>query len=125
MSAPAIDVPLEASESVALGGSGTAVFFMVGEHDTSTIPTLTCQLARLIGEDDSNLVIDLSGVTFMDVSVVNLLVRTGLYLRGEARQLLLRAPSLRAQRVLDLCESVSPMGLRFVCSGQLAEPSAA
>lgn len=125
MSAPVVEIPLQASGSIAPRGSGPAVFFMVGEHDISTIPTLTCDLARLIGEDDSDLVIDLSGVSFMDGSIVDLLERTRWYLRGESRELLLRAPSPGTQRLLDRCESLSPLGFRFVVGGQLVEPDAA
>ncbi|MEO8692205.1 MAG: STAS domain-containing protein [Acidimicrobiales bacterium] len=124
MSAPVIDVLLETNPCVGQQVP-SAVFTLVGEHDTSTVGTLTCEFARVFGEDDSNPVIDLSGVTFMDVSIVNLLLRTKLHLRRESRDLLLRAPSPNARRLLDLCENISPLGFRYVREAQHAEPDTA
>ena len=94
-------------------------------NDIATVEALTCELARVIGEGDSNLVVDLSGVTFMDASIIHLLLRTKLYLRSESRELLIRAPSPNARRLLQLCENISPLGFRFVREYRHTEPSAA
>ncbi len=124
MSAPLIDVPLGEDRSVEQR-LPSSVLTLVGEHDISTVATLTHELARVIGEADTNPVLDLSGVTFMDVSIVNVLLRTNLDLRRASRELVLRAPSPNARRLLDLCENISPLGFHFVGDGRQVEPSAA
>ncbi len=124
MNAPCVDAMLDADSSVERPVP-SAVLTMVGEHDISTVDPLTYELGRLIDEDHANVVVDLSGVTFMDVSIVNCLHRTELRLRRDARALLLRAPSPNARRLLDLCENISPLGFHFVGVGRLVEPRAA
>ena len=49
--------------------AGVAVLTISGEHDLSTAPGLGRRLKRLIG-DNSPIVVDLSGATFIDSSIL-------------------------------------------------------
>ena len=60
-------------------------------------------MARAIALDDADLVLDLSGVEFMDAATVRLIIRAREFLRLRSRSLTLRSPSTHARRVLDLC----------------------
>lgn len=79
------------------------VFCLDGEHDIATLPLLTDTLARAIAADDSNVVIDLSGVTFMSAATIDEIVRSRDLLRLQSRSLTLRSPSRFARHVLELC----------------------
>lgn len=69
-----------------------------GEHDLSTVPDLEAAFAR-VEASGTTAVIDLTGVTFVDSSVIGLLIRE--HKRGE--NLLVVAPSgCRVRRLLDL-----------------------
>ena len=68
-------------------------------------------MARAIAFDDTDLVIDLSEVTFMDAATVAVMVRAEAFLRDRSRSLTLRSPSTHARRVLGvagLTELVDP-----------------
>ena len=53
--------------------------------------------------DDADVVVDLSGVEFMDASTVGTIVRTRNLLGSRSRSLTLRSPSSCARRVLHAC----------------------
>ena len=80
------------------------VVWLRGEHDVSTVAALSQTMARAIALDDGDLVIDLSGVDFMDAATVGVIVRARDFLELQSRSLTLRAPSTCAARVLDLCD---------------------
>jgi anti-sigma B factor antagonist len=84
--------------------SDRTVVWLRGEHDVSTVAALSQTMARAIALDDGDLVIDLSGVDFMDAATVGVIVRARDFLELQSRSLTLRAPSKYAARVLDLCE---------------------
>jgi len=84
------------------GGDGTVVWLR-GEHDIATMAELSDTLTRAMAQDDGDVVVDLSGVDFMGAATVGVILRTRACLRLRSRSLTLRAPSMRAQRVLDLC----------------------
>ena len=68
-------------------------------------------MARAIAFDDTDLVIDLSEVTFMDAATVAVMVRAEAFLRDRSRSLTFRSPSTHARRVLGvggLAELVDP-----------------
>jgi hypothetical protein len=56
-------------------------------------------------------VLDLSGVTFLDASTVTIILRSNQLLRRSGRTLLLRAPSTAAARILAACDLVDPVAL--------------
>ncbi len=79
------------------------VVWLDGEHDIATVPALTDTLERAISADDTDLVVDLSGVTFIGAAPVEALIRSLDMLRLQSRTLTVRSPSTFARRVLYLC----------------------
>ena len=69
------------------------VVWLRGEHDVSTVAALSQTMARAIALDDGDLVVDLSGVDFMDAATVGVIVRARDFLELQSRSLTLRAPS--------------------------------
>jgi anti-anti-sigma factor len=92
----------------------SAVVWLRGEHDISTVAALTGTLARVIAIDDADLVVDLSEVRFMGAAPVEVLVRAREFLRVRSRLLTLRSPSAWLSRVLErhgLADLVDPRPL--------------
>jgi anti-anti-sigma factor len=88
-----------------------SVVWVRGAHDASTVAALCVTVARAIAFEDADLVIDLSEVTFMDATAVEVMVRAEAFLRDRSRSLTLRSPSTHAWRVLGvagLAELVDP-----------------
>lgn len=83
-------------------GTQTGVWLQ-GEHDVSTVGELCQILAPAIARDDADVLLDLSGVQFMDAATVGVIVRAHTLLRPQSRSLVLRSPSRCARRVLDVC----------------------
>lgn len=79
------------------------IVWLHGEHDIATRVAVVVTIARAARRDDADLLVDLSGVTFMDASTIGALVGSRNRLRARSQSLLLRSPSPRARRVLDLC----------------------
>ena len=80
-----------------------AVVWLDGEQDIATESILADTLATVTSACDANLVVDLSGVTFMSTATIDQLVRARNLLLGLSRNLTLRSPSKSARRLLDLC----------------------
>lgn len=80
------------------------VVWVRGEHDLTTRVHLSVVITEAARLDAGDVVVDLSGVTFMDASTIGTLVGARNRLAAQSRSLSVRAPSLRARRVLDLCE---------------------
>ena len=78
------------------------VVWLCGEHDMSTAAALSEILDRAIALD-RDVVVDLSGVEFMAVATVGVILRARESLRLRARSWALRSPSRCARRVLELC----------------------
>jgi len=81
---------------------GTVVW-LEGEYDLSTVTSLSETIARAVALDRSHLVIDLSGVQFMDAATIGVIIRTYNDLQLQFRSLALRNPSRFARRILELC----------------------
>jgi stage II sporulation protein AA (anti-sigma F factor antagonist) len=75
---------------------------MRGEHDISTVPVLSSAMARAMSLDESDVVVDLSDVEFMDASTIGVILRTREFLRPRSRAVFLRAPSPSARRILNV-----------------------
>ena len=81
------------------------VVWVGGEHDLATRMHLMVTIARAARLDDADVVVDLSGVTFLDASTIGALVGARNRLRASSsRSLSVRAPSPPARRLLDVCE---------------------
>lgn len=74
-----------------------------GEQDVSTAPSVAEALAGAAASGDGDVVVDLSGVAFMDAAIVGALLQCRRDLRSQARALTVRLPSRQARSVLDLC----------------------
>jgi anti-anti-sigma factor len=74
-----------------------------GELDLSTAPQLRDALLPMV-RTGGDLVVDLSGVAFIDCAGLRPLLRAGWELKGRGR-LILMAPSPRASRLLGLAEA--------------------
>lgn len=82
-----------------------SVVWLRGEYDMATQVALSETLARAIADDDADVVVDVSEVTFMGAETVGVLIRARRFLQVLARSLQLRAPSARVMRTLDLCRA--------------------
>jgi stage II sporulation protein AA (anti-sigma F factor antagonist) len=78
-----------------------AVLTLAGELDLVTAPLLQKQLDRAM-RGKGTLVIDLSGLRFIDSSGLNVLVRAERQLRASARQLVLVRGPWSVRRVFEL-----------------------
>jgi anti-anti-sigma factor len=67
------------------------------------VAVLADTLSNVISADDANLIVDLSGVTFMSSATIDELLRARNLLLGLSRNLTLRSPSKCARRLLDVC----------------------
>lgn len=108
---PPVDVRWDARMVVALRG----------EQDVSTAARVAEALVGVSVVDEGDVVVDLSGVRFMDAAIVGVLVGGRHALRLQSRELTLRAPSKPARRVLELCGLV---GLIDPASAVAADTSA-
>ena len=80
-----------------------AVVWLEGEQDIATVGVLADTLANVVSADDADLIVDLSGVTFMSTATIDELILSRNLLVGQSRTLMLRSPSKCARRLLDLC----------------------
>jgi|SRR5579871_1275757 len=88
----AADVTVEVS-------GDTATLAISGEVDIASAPGLRDQLQRL---NARNVVVDLSGVTFIDSTGLGVLVAALKRAREAGGQLTLRAPTRSTRKVLDI-----------------------
>ena len=90
---------------------GVAVFDLAGDYDMANAPELDAALGKALAEQ-RGIVLDLSETTFIDSSVIHVLVRTQRALAGQQRQLALRLQTasilLRALEISELA-SVLPI----------------
>jgi len=91
----------------------STVVWLHGEHDITTVATLSEVMTQAIAFDDGDLVVDLRGVEFMDAATVGVIVRARGFLRRRSRALVLRSPSGYARRLLDLCGLAHLVDLRL------------
>jgi len=95
--------------SVEAGRADCPVVCLRGEHDTSSVAVVSDAVASAIALGGVDLVVDLSDVQFMDAATVGLIIRIHKLLQERSGFLVLRSPSARARRVLDLCDLDLPV----------------
>ena len=98
--------------SILLEGD-TVVVQLWGEHDASSVPSLAITLASAVALHESNVVVDLSRVSFVNAATIRVLAAAGDFLTGQSRTFTYRSPSPCARRMLDLCgvsDLVGPEG---------------
>ena len=81
---------------------GRTVVWLDGEHDIATVFALADVLERATSADDADVIVDLSGVTFIGAATVGVLLRGMDNLGRQSRSLTLRSPSRCARRVIDV-----------------------
>lgn len=98
-------LPPQALTSSTVADGDTVVVQLWGEHDGSTVPVLARILASAVGLDDTNLVVDLSKVQFINSATVRVFMASSESMAAQSRTFVLRSPSRSAQRVLELCDA--------------------
>ena len=78
------------------------VVWLEGDHDIATVFALADALERAMSTNAADVIVDLSGVTFIGAASVGVLLRGLDNLRRQSRNLTLRAPSRCARRVIDV-----------------------
>jgi anti-anti-sigma factor len=81
---------------------GATVVWLAGEHDIATVAALREELVAATA-DGADVVVDLSGATFIDASIVRVLEEARARMDGGSARLVLRDPSPLVRRVLTLC----------------------
>lgn len=99
--APKVD-DLALASRVTRDPGGGAVVWLSGEHDLTTRRQLCEVLAFEFSVDHSDVIVDLSDVTFMDCSTVGVLIGGKEWMAAQQRWMSVRAPSRCALRLLDL-----------------------
>jgi anti-anti-sigma factor len=79
------------------------VVWLQGECDISTVTALAQTMTRTMVTEGGDLVVDLSGVQFMDAATIGVIIGVRNALQLQLRSLTLRSPSSFAKRVLELC----------------------
>jgi anti-anti-sigma factor len=99
---PSVIVPLR-DASASAGDADRNVVWLRGEQDISTVGALWETMTRAIAVDDGAVVVDMSGVQFMGVAAVGVIIRAHEFLRLRSRTLEVRSPSTCARRAFDVC----------------------
>jgi anti-sigma B factor antagonist len=79
-----------------------AVVVVAGEVEYGTAHTLRNALAEVVKDRTTELVVDLADVTFMDSTGLSLLLQVQARCETDRSRLVLRRPSARVRRLLDL-----------------------
>jgi anti-anti-sigma factor len=82
--------------------NGCACVVVSGDLDLSTAPKLWSALEPAIEQGAQTVVLDISGVGFLDSSGVSVIVRALKVLRDADRSLVVRSPQLQARKVLEI-----------------------
>jgi anti-sigma B factor antagonist len=82
--------------------SATATIVVSGELDLATCPQLVTSLDGVVEGRPGDVVVDLSGVTFLDSTALTVLITFRQQLQGLGRRLVLDRPSPVVVRVLTI-----------------------
>ena len=90
-----LDVPVSAE-------GGATVIALRGDADVATLPVVADALARVIADQEGDVIVDLAETEFIDTATLRALLRARETLDRGGRQLTLRCPSRIADRVLKV-----------------------
>jgi anti-sigma B factor antagonist len=90
--------------------NGNAVVVLAGELDMDTAPQLIRILEPLVEKGPTEIVLDFSGVTFVDSSGIAVLVGSQNQLSEQGRRIRVRAPRPQALRVFEVTGLTGFMG---------------
>ena len=79
---------------------GTTVVAVCGEADSATLSVVVDALARVVAENDGDVIVDLAQTAFIDTAALRAVLRVREELRGRGRQLTLRSPARVPRRLL-------------------------
>ncbi len=97
------DTPRTALLDLTVDDGPTATIALVGELDPATAPQLDAKIEEVLADDGvKNLVLDLTGLTFLDSSGLRVFVTAREALTSRGGELTLRGPSANTQRLLDI-----------------------
>jgi stage II sporulation protein AA (anti-sigma F factor antagonist) len=82
--------------------SDQSVVVVLGELDLATVPRLRCVVSGEVEAGKSDLVVDLVGVEFIDLSGMRALLNFAEQAKDKGGRLRLQAPSRPVRRLLDL-----------------------
>ena len=82
--------------------NGCACVAVSGDLDLSTAPKLWSALEPAIEQGAQTLVLDISGVGFLDSSGISVIVRALKILREADRSFVVRSPQAQARKVLEV-----------------------
>jgi len=102
--------PLRATELIDFGDltvrsereADVHIVALSGELDLATADVVEAELERVEASDAAAIVLDLSGLTFMDSTGVRLLIQAHARSRADANRLTLRRGPAAVQRVMEL-----------------------
>lgn len=98
--------------------TGAAVIELLGEHDVSTVASLTDALAR-IGPEEAR-VVDLSAATFIDSSILTALVGAASGDGAAAATVMVAPPGSAAARLFELTGAAAAMSVYESADAALA-----
>ncbi|MFF9066660.1 STAS domain-containing protein [Streptomyces sp. NPDC014891] len=87
---------------VTIRDAGTAVLSLGGELDMETAPLLEGSLGEQLRDGRAHVVLDLTGLEFMDSSGLNVLIRAVHKARGVGGDVYLAAPTSAVRRILEI-----------------------
>ena len=97
------DEPTGPILELTVDGGPTTTVVLAGELDPATAPNLRDAVGDLVADPDvERVVLDLSGLTFLDSSGLRVFVTAREELRERGAELVLRGPSANTQRLLDI-----------------------
>ena len=94
--------PVHPFSAVVTEGNGESVVTVVGELDMATAPELATVLASVVENGLEKVVVDLSGLSFIDSSGIAVLVTAQHRLLEQQRHLALRAARPTALKVFEI-----------------------
>lgn len=97
------DAPRTALLDLTVEAGSTSTISLVGELDPATAPQLDREIQRLLDDGlTERVVLDLSGLTFLDSSGLRAFVTARESLTSRGGELALRGPSANTLRLLDI-----------------------
>jgi anti-sigma B factor antagonist len=85
-----------------VGLNGTRVVVATGEIDMASAPALWEAMSEAIATGQGDVIVDLSGVTFIDSQGLNVLLRAYKMLSPEGRGVCLRSPRPQTRQALEV-----------------------
>jgi anti-anti-sigma factor len=82
---------------------GPQVVPLSGDYDSATVAALSRQLSAAIASSDTDLVLDMDEVGFVDAAAVGVILRARAFLEPRSRSLTLRMPSASVRATLEIC----------------------